>query len=242
MSLAIDTSLSHSKASYGHVPAYAAAVTARVFDSPDNDLSALHAIGMQARFARNETIFSDGDDADYTYKVVSGMVRLCKMMSDGRRQIAEFLLPGDFFGFEWLDAYSMTAEALSNVVVVRYPRSRLDVLREESPDVQRRLMTLLSHDLWAAQNHLVMLGRQTAKERVASFILALAERVGAKDGDVLDIPMGRQDIADYLGLTIETVCRAISELKRNHLLSIPNRTQIKVRSLEALQDVAAGDV
>lgn len=242
MSLAIDTSLLHTKASYGHVPAYAAAIAARNFDDPDDGLPALHAIGMKAHFARNETIFSDGDDAAYTYKVVSGTVRLCKMMSDGRRQIAEFLLPGDFFGFEWLDTYSMTAEALSNVVLVRYARNRLNVLREESAAVQRRFMTLLSHDLWAAQNHLVMLGRQTAKERVASFVLSLAERVGAKDGDVLDIPMGRQDIADYLGLTIETVCRAISELKRNHLLSIPNRTQIKVRSLEALQDVASGDV
>ncbi|MGB8363698.1 MAG: helix-turn-helix domain-containing protein [Rhizomicrobium sp.] len=243
MSLALDISQSHTTPSYAAVRALDMRTVARAPNAamPDDSLAALQAIGMQARFARNETIFSDGDEAAYAYKVVSGTVRLCKLMSDGRRQIAEFVLPGDFFGFDWLGTYSLTAEALSEVTVIRYARTRLDRLRDEQRDVQRRLMTFLSRDLWAAQNHLVMLGRQNAKERVASFLLALAERKGARDGDTLDIPMGRQDIADYLGLTIETVCRAIGELKRARIVAVSNRAQVKIRSLESLRDIATGD-
>ena len=104
------------------------------------------------------------------------------------------------------------------------------------------LMALLSRDLWAAQNHLMMLGRQTAKERVVSFLLALAERHGTSNGGTLDVPMGRQDIADYLGLTIETVCRAVSDLKRMRLIAVPNRTQIKLCDFEKLREIAEGDL
>jgi CRP-like cAMP-binding protein len=207
---------------------------------PDDGLSALRAIGTVVHFTRNATIFGEGEKAGYSYKVVSGAVRLCKQMSDGRRQIAEFLLPGDFFGFEWRADYSLTAEALSDVVLVRYARSRLDRLGEERCDVQRRLLTILSRDLWAAQNHVVMLGRQTAKERVVAFLLVLAERAHARSGDALDVPMCRQDIADYLGLTIETVCRAISDLKRARLIAVPGRAQIVVRNLAALRDIVEG--
>ncbi len=207
----------------------------------DDSLSAIQAIGQTVRYNRDETIFSDGDDALYSYKVVSGTVRLCKLMSDGRRQIAEFLQAGDFFGFECRDTHSLTAEALEDVVVIRFHRSRLDRLGEERRDVQRRLMALISRDLWAAQNHLLLLGRQTAKERVASFLLSLAARTNAKSGDTLDIPMCRQDIADYLGLTIETVCRAISELKRGRLIAVPNRMQIVVHNVPALREIAGGD-
>jgi len=207
---------------------------------PDDGFSALQAIGTVARFARNATIFSDGDDADYSYRLISGTVRLCKLMSDGRRQIAEFVAAGDFFGLEWLDTHAFTAEALTDVVAIRYSRSRLDRLGQERGDVQKGLLTLLSRDLWAAQNHLVMLGRQTAKERVVSFLLALAERAG--NSGMLDIPMSRQDIADYLGLTIETVCRTISDLKRQRLIDVPNRTQIALRNLEKLRDIAEGDL
>jgi CRP-like cAMP-binding protein len=214
-------------------------LTGRV--QPDDSLSAMQAIGQQAHFNRDATIFSDGDDALYSYKVVSGTVRLCKLMSDGRRQIAEFLQAGDFFGFEWQESYTLTAEALEDVVVVRFPRSRLNRLGEERRDVQRQLMSLLSRDLCAAQNHLLLLGRQTAKERVASFLLSLATRSQARSGSTLDIPMCRQDIADYLGLTIETVCRAISELKRARLIGVPNRWQIVVNNIPALREIAGGD-
>lgn len=209
--------------------------------APDDGLNALQAIGTVARFERNATLFCDGDDADYSYRIVSGTVRLCKLMSDGRRQIAEFLSVGDFFGLEWLGPHTFTAEALTDVVAVRYARSRLDRLGHERGDVQKSLMTFLARDLRATQNHLVMLGRQTAKERVVSFILALAERKGVTNGGMLDVPMSRQDIADYLGLTIETVCRTISDLKRARLIAIPSRTQIVLHDIQKLRDIAEGD-
>jgi len=207
----------------------------------DESLSAMQAIGQVAHFSRGETIFSDGDDALFAYKVISGTVRLCKLLSDGRRQIAEFLQAGDFFGFELRDSYALTAEALEDAVVVRFARSRLDRLSEERRDVQRQMITLLSRDLCATQDHLLLLGRQTAKERVASFLLILAARANAKNGTTLEVPMCRQDIADYLGLTIETVCRAISELKRSRMIAVPNRLQIVVLNIAALRETAGAD-
>lgn len=208
--------------------------------SNEDALFPLQAVSSQLRFARNQTIFNEGDDACCSYKIVEGGVRLCKVRPDGRRQIAEFLLAGDIFGFENGCAHSMTAEALCDAVVMRYPRHHVERLSEELPGVRHKLMALLRQELSAAQHHLVMLGRQTAKERVASFVLVLAERHDADDGDMLDLPMGRQDIADYLGLTVETVCRALTEMKREHLIAIPNRRQVAVRDLGALRAVAEG--
>jgi CRP/FNR family nitrogen fixation transcriptional regulator len=214
----------------------------RKVTSQNDSHSALQAIGTVARFGRNTTIFGDGEEADYSYRIVSGTARLCKLMSDGRRQITEFPMPGDFFGLEWTGLHSLSAEALTDVVVVQFSRTRLRRLAEERSDVQRSLIAILSRNLWAAQNHLVMLGRQTAKERVVSFLLALVERNGVRNGGVLDVPMSRQDIADYLGLTIETVCRAISELKRARLIDVPNRAHIVMRHLAKLREIAENDL
>lgn len=204
-------------------------------------LCALHAAGVVSRFGRNQTIFNEGDDARYSYRVVEGGVRLCKLMPDGRRQIADFMLPGDLFGFEFGDEHSLTAEALGDVVVVRCARSQMERMSDEQPLVRKQLMNHLRRELSSAQSHLVMLGRQTAKERIASFLLLLAERADAENGDLLDLPMSRQDIADYLGLTIETVCRALSDLKRDSLIGIPNRHQIEIRKLAALENIAECD-
>ena len=206
----------------------------------DLALAPLKAIGTISRYNRNETIFSEGDPAAASFKVVSGAVRLCKVLPDGRRQITDFRLAGDFFGLEATDEYALTAEALGDVVAVRYSRTRLDRLEDEQANVRRDLMDVLRRDLTAAQMHLIMLGRQTAMERVASFLVQLADRQDAEDGASVEVPMGRQDIADYLGLTIETVCRAISELKRGHTIGVPDRHHIVVRRLDALQAVAEG--
>ena len=207
----------------------------------DEALRALQQIGTKVRIARNTTIFNEGDDAAYTYKIVSGAVRLCKHTSNGRRQIADFLLAGDYFGFLQLGTYSFTAEAVSDVVVIAYPQRQIEQLSNTMPSMSRRLLTLLSQRLLGMQDHLVMLGRQAAKERVASFLLLLADRSEAEEGEAFEVPMSRQDIADYLGLTIETVCRALSDLKRVHLIAIPNIHQIVIIDREALQEAADSD-
>ena len=200
--------------------------------------SPLAALGTITRFERNNTIVSEGDEAEYSYKVISGAVRLSKMMSDGRRQIAEFALPGDFFGINWLDEHAMTAEALNDVTVVRYARGRLERLGDENREVRAELFSNLRHDLWAAQNHLVILGRQSAMERVASFLVQTMERSKQADKTTIEVPMTRQDIADYLGLTIETVCRMLTKLKTSGIVAIPNRHEIVVRNLAALRRAA----
>jgi CRP-like cAMP-binding protein len=214
--------------------AHAAAAMARE-EAPD--AAALNAIGTVVRYVRNATIFSEYDEARYSYKVIRGAVRLSKAMLDGRRQIAKFLLPGDMFALDCDAEYSLTAEALTEVTLLCYARSHLDRLSEDVPEVRRALMSSLRRELSAAQNQLVMLGRQTAKERVSSFLLLLASR---QEGNRVEFPMGRQDIADYLGLTIETVCRAMTDLKKVGVIATPDRHHAIIHNLAALKAIATG--
>ncbi len=207
----------------------------------DDDVRALQRLGTKTRVPRNQTIFSQGDAADYGYKVVSGVVRLCKHMSDGRRHVAQFSYPGDFFSVMESEAHCFTAEAVTDVVLMVYPQRQLSALVDERPSVRRRFVTMLSQRLCEMENHLTVLGRQTAKERVVSFLLSLAERIGFEDDDLVDAPMNRQDIADYLGLTNETICRVLSELKRMGLIETPNLRQFVLIDVEALQALSDGE-
>ena len=217
----------------------AAAVVART--PKDLSAAALQSIGSVCQFGRNQTIFSDGDIATYSYKVVTGAVRLVKLMPDGRRHIAGFRLTGDLFGIEWTNEYNLSAEAVSDVTAVRYAQSHLERLGEERADVRKQITDRLRNDLHDAHEHLISLGCQSAKERVASFLQLLARRIEATEGVVVDLPMGRQDIADYLGVTIETVCRTLSDLKEAQVIQIPNRHQIVVVSETKLDAAANAD-
>jgi CRP/FNR family nitrogen fixation transcriptional regulator len=207
----------------------------------NEDLQLLHRIGSRLHFGRGETIFNEGDPAEYAYKVVSGAVRLCKHMADGRRQIAQFLLPGDFFSFMELSEHSFTAEAVNDAVLICYPQRQIERLGEERLSLRKGFAALMTKRVRDIQNHLVMLGRQTAKEKIASFLLILIEHEGCKNGALLDVPMSRQDIADYLGLTIETVCRVLSAMKRESLIGIPNLHQLIVKDVDTLYALAEGE-
>jgi len=204
-------------------------------------IAAERKLGAVVNFARGKTIFNDGENARYSYKVVEGAVRLSKIMVDGRRQIAEFALPGDMIGLEYGELYELSAEAVTPVTLVRYQRSHIERLSDEFPDVRHELMGILRRGWTSAQAHLVMLGRQTAKERMAAFLIALANHRGVRAGQPLGLPMGRQDIADYLGLTIETVSRTLTELKQEHVLGIPDRHHIVIRDLDTLEALAQGE-
>jgi CRP/FNR family nitrogen fixation transcriptional regulator len=205
-----------------------------------SEVASQRKIGAVVNFARGKTIFGDGEDSDYFYKIVEGAVRLSKVMLDGRRQIAEFALPGDMFGFECGNNYALTAEAVTPIVVIRYHRTHIERLGDEFSDIRRELMAHLRHGWTSAQAHLVMLGRQTAKERVAAFLVSLASHRGIKSGQSLDLPMGRQDIADYLGLTIETVCRTLTDFKATRVISIPDRHHVVIRDIASLEALAEG--
>ena len=207
----------------------------------DEDLRALAQIGTKLRIGRGQTIFNEGDPADYAYKLVSGVVRLCKHLVDGRRQIVQFLFPGDFFSFMELSGHSLTAEAVSDVVLTCYPQRQIMSLGKEKPSVRERFLTLLSLRLRNMHDHLMMLGRQTAKERVASLLILLFERTGTEEDELVEVAMSRQDMADYLGLTIETVCRILSKFKRSRVIDIPNLHQLVLRDIDALYALAEGD-
>ena len=171
--------------------------------------------------------------------MISGAVRTCRVLLDGRRQIADFYLPGDFFGLDWQGRHGFTAEAIADAVVVSYPRAQLELAAETEPAMQKLLMGLLTKGLSATQNHVVMLGRQTAQERLAWVLLRPMQR--ADDNPNLDLPMSRLDIADYLGLTIETVSRGISQCKRSKLISVAGTHQVMLMDVEALESLASGE-
>jgi CRP/FNR family nitrogen fixation transcriptional regulator len=201
-------------------------------------LVALEQISGRRTFARDDDIYAEGDRADCWFKVVSGTVRLGKLMADGRRHIAEFFFAGDCFGLDDTRERVFSAEAVGDVVVMRFPRAATERLIEERPDLARRLCHLTLRNLAHAQNRMLLLARMTASERVASFLLELAERHDVRLA--LDVPMSRNDIADYLGLTIETVCRVLSTFKRDGLIAVPNPHRIELRSRDALEAMADG--
>lgn len=203
----------------------------------DEAEDALQRIGTMARFGRDTTIFNEGDPVQFCYKIVSGAVRRCKHTVNGRRQISDFLLAGDCFGFLQFGRYNCTAEAIRDAVVIAYPQIQVERLTRTMPGMGHRLVVLMSERLTSMQDHLVRLGHQAAKERVASFLLLLCERLGAKEGECFDIPMNRQDMADYLGLTVETVCRALSELKRTKRIAAPSPQEVIINNLDALRTV-----
>ena len=198
-----------------------------------DELVALEGIGSRRSFARGTEIYAEGDRGDCWFRVVSGTVRMCKLLADGRRHIAEFFHAGDCFGLDGVGERLFAAEAVGDVIVMRFPRTATERLIEERPELARRLCNMTLRSLAHAQTHMLSLGRMTASERVAGFLLELAERRDATR--YLDLPMSRSDVADYLGLTIETVCRTLSTFKRDGVIAIPNPQRIEICNPEALE-------
>jgi CRP/FNR family nitrogen fixation transcriptional regulator len=193
--------------------------------------------GVRMRFSRNEEIFGESEPADYVYRVVSGAVRTMRFLSDGRRQILAFHVPGDIFGFERGDAHGFSAEAVSECEIVLVRRSLVDKAAKEDIAAARALLQHATQELQEAQEHAVVLGRKGAGERVAVFLLRLADRFAAR-GE-LELPMPRADIADYLALTIETVSRAFTQMERDCAIALPSARRVVMRSRAALEELQA---
>ncbi|MEJ1968218.1 MAG: cyclic nucleotide-binding domain-containing protein [Rhizomicrobium sp.] len=204
-------------------------------------LAQLREFGTRSSFARNAAIFHEGDPARHIYLIVSGTVRLCRHTPDGRRHIAEFALAGDLCGVFGGGVQSFTAEAITDVTVIAYPRAQFDRLSERDPGFRANMLAHLSTHLLSAQLHTFVLGCQNAKERLASFLIRLARRTGTLRSGRIELAMGRQDIADHLGLTIETICRAITALKNEGMLAVPGTHCLVLRNAEALGDLAEGN-
>ena len=207
----------------------------------DDGLREFERAGQKLRLAQNETIFSEGEAVDRAYKIVSGTVRLCKHLPDGRRQIAQFLFPGDYLSFIKLGDHSFSAEAVTDVLVISIPHSQVELLCSRNPELRNRLFGMLSARVRDIQNHLTMVGRQTAKERVASFLVMLLQRQGSRNGFV-EVPMSRHDIADYLSLTTETVSRILSLFKSKQIIiGHVNSHRFEIKNFTALQALANCD-
>ncbi len=206
------------------------------------ELRRLADIVQSARFEPGHTIFAEGDAADALYSVTAGTVKLYKLLPDGRRQITGFLVTGDFLGLALNGSYTCTAETVTGCSLCRYPRRKIEALLEEYPKMQRRLFSLVSNELAAAQDQMLLLGRKTAKEKICSFLLLLSQRLarrGCKENPIY-VPMSRADIADYLGLTTETVSRTVTQLKTAGTISLQEGNKILIADMDTIYDMAEG--
>lgn len=174
--------------------------------------------GVARTLTRGEEVFAEGEPSDFFYRVTSGTVRTYKLLSDGRRQIDEFHLAGDIFGLEPGEQHRFSAEAVDDATVVMFRRRRFAAIAQEDPTLGDQVMASLMHNLQRAHDHMLLLGRKSAQERIATFLLDMSKRIAT--GDSFDLPMQRSDIADHLGLTIETVSRTLTQFAREGLIKL----------------------
>lgn len=195
--------------------------------------------GVQMALSKGEELFAESDEAEFFYQVVSGAIRSYKLLSDGRRQIDAFHLPGDMFGLEAGSEHRFSAEAIGETTVIAYRRSRLGALMEDDAPFRDKIMMTTLRSLERAQDHMLLLGRKTAQEKLASFLLDMAERISA-DEEQFELPMQRSDIADHLGLTIETVSRTLTQFARSGLIRLlPASRSVALCNKMALQGLNA---
>ncbi len=189
-----------------------------------------------------EGLFDEGEEATQVYSVTAGAMKIYKLLPDGRRQVTGFLYAGDFLGLAAQDMYIYSAEAVTHAMLCRFPRKRLEELLERFPKLERRLLGMAGHELVAAQEQMLLLGRKTAKEKIASFLLSLSTRAEQRGqpGNPISLPMSRTDIGDYLGLTTETVSRSFTLLKTSGLIALQPGGKVALSDLEGLREIAAG--
>jgi CRP-like cAMP-binding protein len=189
-------------------------------------------MGARISYVRNVEIYGEGEPAEYLYKVVSGTVRICKLLDDGRRQVT-FHMPGEIFGLEVGDTHSFSAEATADSSIIVVKRSAILALAPRDVDTANQLWTLTTRELQRVQDHMLILGCVGAKEKVSAFLLELEKR--CSDSNEIKLPMSRQDIADYLGLTIETVSRTMSQLENDATIMLPTSRRVVLRNWAALK-------
>jgi CRP/FNR family transcriptional regulator, nitrogen fixation regulation protein len=194
-------------------------------------------IATEFCYKKDAEIYGEEEPADYIYQVVRGAVRSYKLLSDGRRQISAFHLPGDAFGLETGPAHRLTTEAIVDTTVRLIKRRSLEQAAATDVQVVRDLLSMTAGSLRHAEDHMLLLGRKTAMERVAAFLLEMDHRLAGTD--MLALPMCRRDIGDYLGLTLETVSRALSQLHDQGVLGFSGARQIVLRNRQQLRGMDA---
>jgi CRP/FNR family transcriptional regulator len=204
------------------------------------ELGELETLGHHLTLDKGQALFGQGEPASAVYTVIDGTLRLSRLLPDGRRQVMGFALPGDFLGLALQDLCSVSAEALGPVRTCRFARKDFDTLVEGKPHLLRSLHERAGQELALAQEQMLLLGRRTAEEKVAAFLLGLRDRYARtrRSSVTVELPMGRQDMADHLGLTIETVSRMLTRLDRAHtILIVPGG--VRLVDMERLERLAA---
>ena len=205
---------------------------------PQLEIAGLAASANVRRFKTGETIFVEGDAAPFCYQVVTGFVKEYNTLEDGRRQVADFYGVGELFGISELDEQLHTAEAISDCAVRCYPRDNLLRAVAVSPELSHQFLDTLMTRLHHARERMIMLGRMSAMQRVATFLIRLSSDQGVTDN--IRLAMSRQDIADHLGLTIETVCRALTELRKKDVIVMPSARVLSIPDADILDRIAHG--
>jgi CRP/FNR family nitrogen fixation transcriptional regulator len=210
------------------------------YSPPDRFCALMGHAGLVVRefsYKKDEEIYGEDEPAEYVYQVIRGAVRTYKLLSDGRRQIGAFHLPGDVFGLESGMDHRLAAEAVIDTTVRLVKRRSLEQAAGIDIKVARKLWTITAGDLRHAEDHMVLLGRKSAMERVANFLLEMDRRLA--DAGMMALPMCRRDIGDYLGLTLETVSRALSQLHNEGVLGFFGARQIVLRNRQHLRNMDA---
>jgi CRP/FNR family transcriptional regulator, anaerobic regulatory protein len=197
------------------------------------DLRELAHLGRHVHFGAGETVFAQEEMTTSFYNLLDGIMRLYKLLPDGRRQIIGFVLPGDFLGLAASSHHNFSADAIGPVALCQFSKSAFARFSNDRPDLLRRINELAVRELSQAQDHMVLLGRRSAEEKVATFLITWRDRLVRVNGpsQTVSLPMSRQDIADYLGLTIETVSRTFTRLDRDGVIEImPGSVCLKDRA------------
>jgi CRP/FNR family transcriptional regulator len=209
---------------------------------PEADLALLADASTVVKLGKGEVLVREDDPADSLFNVTAGALKIYKLLPDGRRQVLGFLFTGDFLGVGRRDRYGFTAEALPPVRLSRFPRRKFMRLLDACPAFERELLCRASSEISAAQEQMLLLGRKTARERIASFLKAVSartERLGAP-ADLIHLPMTRTDIADYLGLTTETVSRVFTDLRRQGRIHLAGSGDVRLVDPVGLAAIAEG--
>lgn len=210
-----------------------------------NDLAEFKGRGSTVKLAAGQPLFHEGAPASRVFTLTTGMLKLYKLLPDGRRQVTGFMHPGDLLGVSVDGEHAFTAEALGPAELCGFVHTRFDEFVEDHKVMERELYRVAVHELAAAHQQMVLLGRKTAVERLASFFVSLADRAETREGAeprFIELPMSRTDIADYLGLTKETVSRVLALLKRDRVIRLQTLNRIEILDRDALKAIAeSGD-
>lgn len=207
------------------------------------DLCRLEQVAVDRHFDPLKSVVYEGDPARHTFILKSGIVRLTKSLPDGRRQVTGFLYPGHFLGLGDELRYSYSAEAVTSATLCRIERDRLKELFVELPELEHRMLAIASREIADTQKQLLLLGRKTARERVASFLADTVREARARGWTTgpLELPMSRADISDYLGLTIETVSRTLTRLAKDRVIALPSAHRLEIPDMARLLAIAEGN-